>query len=353
MNVAAPLHAEAADGLALALIASSNAPLLLLDGELNVISASGSFCRTFEIAPASVPGARLAALGIGEWGVPQLGSLLKATAAGDAEIDEYEMDLKRAGRETRRLVLNAKKLIYHDKVNVRLLLAIADVTDARAAGKLKDDLLRDKAVLLQELQHRVANSLQIIASVLMMSARKVQSDESRAHLYDAHKRVMSVASVQQQLAVSQLGDVHLRAYFTKLCDSLGASMIRDHELIRLSVTADDSMSSPDVSVSLGLIVTELVINALKHAFPGQRKGTITVDYRAADGGWTLSIVDDGVGIPLGPTGPEVKAGLGTSIVAALADQLQATVRIVSAEPGTSVSIVHVKSEAASAGAASA
>ena len=99
-------------------------------------------------------------------------------------------------------MLNAQKLEYGSADNVRLLLSISDVTDARIAAKLKDDLLKEKAVLLQELQHRVANSLQIIASVLMQSARKVQSDETRTHLFDAHQRVMSVAAVQQQLATS-------------------------------------------------------------------------------------------------------------------------------------------------------
>ncbi|WP_281409849.1 histidine kinase dimerization/phosphoacceptor domain -containing protein [Methylobacterium sp. BTF04] len=88
------------------------------------------------------------------------------------------MDLDRPGRGVRRLVLKAQKLEYRDPENVRLLITVADVTDARAAEKLKDDLVREKAVLLQEVQHRVANSLQIIASVLMQSARTVNSDES-------------------------------------------------------------------------------------------------------------------------------------------------------------------------------
>ena len=82
------------------------------------------------------------------------------------------------------------------------MLSVTDITHARAAEKLKDNLLREKDVLLQELHHRVANSLQIIASVLMQSARKVQSEETRSHLYDAHQRVMSVAALQQQLASS-------------------------------------------------------------------------------------------------------------------------------------------------------
>ncbi|MEV5035102.1 sensor histidine kinase, partial [Sphingobium sp. LMC3-1-1.1] len=84
-----------------------------------------------------------------------------------------EMDLK-GGAAPRRLMLNAQKLDYGDTEQVRLLLTISDVTEARISEKLKDDLLREKAILLKELQHRVANSLQIIASVLMQSARRVQ-----------------------------------------------------------------------------------------------------------------------------------------------------------------------------------
>ena len=193
--------------------------------------------------------------------------------------------------------------------------------------------------MLQELHHRVANSLQIIASVLMQSARKVQSEETRSHLYDAHQRVMSVASLQQQLAASRVGDVQLRPYFTTLCESIGASMIRDHDQVSLEVRSDDGITTADTSVSLGLIVTELVINALKHAFPDDRKGKILVDYKTHTANWTLSVTDDGVGISTAPG--SAKAGLGTSIVQALTKQLGATISVAGANPGTNVSIVHM------------
>ena len=330
--------------LALAVVASSTAPLVLLDGDLTVIAASGSFCSAFGIAPGEAVGQSVFRLHAGEWDVPQLRALLKATAAGTAQVDAYEMDLKGDRTVPRRLVVNAQKLAYGDADHVRVLLSIADVTEARIAGRLKDDLLREKAILLQEIQHRVANSLQIIASVILQSARRVQSEETREYLKDAHNRVMSMASLQQHLAQTGLGDVALRAYFVQLCESIGASMIRDHSQLQLEVVADDSQVAADVSISLGLVVTELVINSLKHAFPGGRPGKIVVRYASQTPQWTLSVGDDGVGMP--KDAPSATPGLGTNIVAALANQLDARVAVTAAHPGTTVSLVHTMRAAA-------
>jgi two-component sensor histidine kinase len=339
-----PLQPKAALNLGLALIASSRAPILLLDGDLMVLAASASFCRSFNITPNSVGGRLISELGHGEWHVRQLESLLKSTAAGHADVEAYEMDLCRKGMENRSLVVNAQRLNYGQD-DIRLLLSISDVTDARAAERFKYDILRDKETLLrekallhQELQHRVANSLQIIASVLMQSARRVQSDETRTHLFDAHNRVMSIAAMQKQLSSSVAGSVHLQSYFADLCQSIGASMIRDPHQLSLKVTVDSSVVDAEDSMSLGLIVTELVINALKHAFPDHRKGTIAITYYSSGRNWTLSVGDDGVGIRR--DGKDSKAGLGTSIVEALARQLKATIVLTDAHPGTKISLVH-------------
>jgi two-component sensor histidine kinase len=325
-----------ADALALSLVATSDAPIILLGGDLAIIAASASFCRAFQIDPAAIEGAPLFSLGAGEWDTPQLRSLLSATLLG-AEIGAYEMDLTRSGRTARRLVINAHQLIYGDAANVRLMLAVSDVTDASLAERLKDDLLREKAMLYLELQHRIANSLQIIASVLMQSARRSTSAQTRSDLFDTHSRVMSVAALGRQLIASNLGEVQLRGYFTELCESIGASMIRDPKKLRLTVECDETIATADMSVSLGLIVTELVINALKHAFPEDRSGDIVVSYRSVAADWTLSVGDNGVGMPA-PT--DRKPGLGASIVEALAKQLGASVLIADASPGASVSIVH-------------
>jgi two-component sensor histidine kinase len=99
-----------------------------------------------------------------------------------------------------------------------------------------------------------------------------------------------------------------------------------------------------MSVSLGLIVTELVINALKHAFPDNRNGKIVVDYHTNGAAWTLSVVDNGIGMPKGAETP--KAGLGTSIVRALTQQLQAHIKVADSKPGTSVCVFNSQIAAA-------
>jgi PAS domain S-box-containing protein len=332
-----PTRFDLAPSLALAVIASSHSPLLLLDGALKVIAASTSFCHAFGLEPAKVVGSPVLDLGSGEWNLPQLKILLDSTAKGHIAPEAYEIELVRKGHDKRCLALHAQKLDYDGKENIRLLLAVSDITEARSAEKLHTALLQEKAVLLQEVQHRIANSLQIIASVLMQSARQVQAEDTRNHLYVAHGRVMSIAAVQRQLVDSGLGAVELRSYLTQLCKSLGASMIGDPDKLSIEVQADDSSVDADRSVSIGLIVTELVINALKHAFP-DHSGKITVEYRADGSGWLLSVRDDGVGMPTGPSA--AKPGLGTGIVEALARQLDAEVCIAASNPGTQVSIVH-------------
>ena len=321
----------------MAIVVSSHAPIIMLDGDLVVIAASASFYRQFDIPHPSTKPVKLTDLGNGEWNVPQLMVLLRQADAGRPEIEAYEMDLIRPDLPVCRLELSAHKVVYDaPHGESRIVLAVTDVTAVRLADKQKDELIQQKHVLMQELQHRVANSLQIIASVLMQSARKVNSEETRRHLNDAHHRVMSVATLQKQLATTQEGEVVLRDYISELCESISASMIAISSELQLTTDVDDSKVDGRVSVSLGLIVTELVINSLKHAFPDTKSpGKIVVHYRSSSAGWTLRVEDDGIGFPKDETS---KPGLGTGIVEALAGQLDAHVEIIDVDPGTCVTV---------------
>ena len=336
--------AESADtlGLARALIDASNLPLLLFDGDLNLITASRAFHAAFGWGEEA-HGRSLASLGDGDWDTPPMRSLLESALDSDEDAGPYETNLLKTGKEPRRLVLRVQ-LVDHDEAPDRwIVLSIEDVTEARLAEQKimtllleKDALLHERAMLLLEMQHRIANSLQIIASVLQLKARGAATPDGRRQLLDAHDRVMSVAAVQRHLELGA-GMVDVAPYLTKLCESLESAMAGEGRATMLAVRADAATVSSREVVNLGLITAELVINALKHAFPEGRDGEILVAYEVIEGGWTLSVTDNGVGRP--PIAPDQRVGLGTGVIKALARQMNAQIEHSDAKPGSRVAIV--------------
>ncbi len=337
-----PLAAVAhGHSLAEAIVDTVREPLVVLDRDLRVIAASRSFYGTFAAEPRNTQGRKLYELGDGQWNIPALRTVLEDVIPKHRTVEAYEVEHEFPTIGRRVMLLNARQVFDEDGAGSALLLAIEDVTQRRDTEREKDELLRQKEVLLQEMQHRVANSLQIIASILLLKARTVQSEEICLHLHDAHQRVMSVATVQQQLQASGLNEsIEIGPYLSKLCDSLAKSMVGDRRPVSIKVQATSGRATSSEAVSLGLIVTELVINALKHAFPSGETGEILVGYDARGPGWTLSVSDNGAGS--GDVSAErPHTGLGTSIVEALARQLDAIVQQPSGPKGTTVSIVAV------------
>ena len=210
-------------------------PLIVLDKDLRVVAASRSFYVKFTTNPDDSQGKHLYELGDGVWDIPRLRALLENIIPCRREMDDYEVehDFPHIGKRV--LLLNAWVVLY-EKAHKNILLSIEDVTVQRALEREKDELLRQKDVLLDEIQHRVANSLQIIASIILLKAKSVESEETRRHLHDAHTRVISVAAVQQHLhAAAGLGSMGMLPYLTKLCDALTHSMIGDGQSISLKV----------------------------------------------------------------------------------------------------------------------
>jgi two-component sensor histidine kinase len=335
-----------AQALANAIVDTIHEPFLVLDDKFRVLAASRSFYETFKVNPKQTQGRLLYDLGDGQWDIPALRVLLETIIPEKTAMDDFQVDHDFPGLGRRIMLLNARKVLYETSPVMTILLAFTDVTDRRAIEREKDqllarteDLLRQKQILLQEMEHRVANSLQIIASILLLKARAVSSEETRGHLRDAHQRVMSVAAVQSHLHVSDgIDQIEVGSYLFKLCDSLAASMIGEHQPIRLKVVADNGKLGSAQVVSIGLIVTELVINALKYAFPVDKpRSAVTVTYESDGQDWRLVVSDNGVGKTFDGV-PDTQEGLGTVIVAALVKQLEARMEIRSAKPGLSISI---------------
>ena len=327
--------------LANAIVDTVRDPILVLDENLRIVAASRAFYQTFHLVDQDVCGHLIYEIDDGQWNIPELRTLLETIAQDHATVEGYEVDrdFPQVGR--RIMLLNARKVFYEKGTHTTTLLAFEDITDRRAVERKVQELLGEKDMLLQEMQHRVANSLQIIASILLIKARTVQSEETRLQLEDAHQRVLSVAAVQQHLdAAGRGGLIEIGSYLSRLCETLAQSMIGDSRPISLKVDSDPGTVVSHQAVSIGLIVTELVMNALKHAFPNEKKdAAINVSYKVAETDWKLTVSDNGVGTPV-LSASEKKGGLGTSLVQSLAKQLDAKVDIVSDAHGTAVSITH-------------
>jgi chemotaxis protein methyltransferase CheR len=335
------------DSLARAIVNTIRIPLLVLSGRLLVIVASPSFCKTFGVSPEEIIGRHLSVLGNGQWDIPNLLDLLREVIPLHTTLEEFDVehDFPKIGPRVMRL--NAREIEHKDADNTELLLlAFEDITEGCGSQRVKDDLLLQSDARLAEMQHRINNSLQIIANILLIKAKTVGSEELRRHLHDAHERVISVVTVQNHLQAVDLGDrIEIGTYLTRLCASLGESMFREQHAFAIEVGANGQVVTSGEAVRLGLITTELVINAVKHAFLEREKGRILVRYAAAEGRWTLSVEDDGCGFPAQRN--ERAGGLGTSIVEVLARQMGGQVKVSSSSRGTSVIILgeHVRAGA--------
>jgi two-component sensor histidine kinase len=195
---------------------------------------------------------------------------------------------------------------------------------AAAAEQAKD-------LLLQELAHRTKNNLAIVLSVLSLQAQLKTNPETRQALEKAIARIRAIASAHEYFRpMEDKGRVEMRGYLEQLCRHLGDAL-RDVRPIVVKVEAEEIYLPAEQAVPVGLIVNELVTNALKHAFPDDRPGAIEVVLRH-ESDLTLLVRDDGIGCAL------KREGLGTRLIRLLARQLGANVAWEKPEVGCQVRI---------------
>ncbi|QGM93711.1 PAS domain-containing protein [Methylocystis rosea] len=344
-----PLDPQYSAVLAQAIVDTVRDPLLVLDCHFGVTAASRSFLHVFEERPEDVIGRSVYEILHGCFKIPRLVSLLNKVLPEHAAAEDFEIDavFPRVGR--RALIVSAREVFFVGNTHKAILLSFADETNRRKIEKEKESLhnetrrlLREKEVLLLEMQHRIFNSLQIIANILMMKTRITTSEEARRHLEDAYSRVMSVATLQRHIDTAGRSElVEVVPYLTTLCDGLAASVIGEEKKISLKYAFDSAMIPPTEAVSIGLIVTETVINAVKYAFPQNRPDAeILVRYETSGADWRLTVSDNGVGKQKENGVAPPSEGLGSTLVKALTQQIKAQIETTSGPKGLTVAISH-------------
>ena len=196
-------------------------------------------------------------------------------------------------------------------------------------------LAAQQALLLREVNHRVANSLQLISSLIALQGRRVADPDAREMLRRAAERVDAVALVHRRLYTSNdVEFVEMDQYLAGLIEEFRRALDHDGEENRIELQAEALSIETDKAVSIGLIVNELVTNALKYAYPRGAGGPVRIRFgRSREQRVTLVVEDDGVGYPAGAT-PAKGSGVGAMIVAAMAETLHATIALDRNWPGT-------------------
>ncbi|MDP2283901.1 MAG: PAS domain S-box protein [Pseudohongiella sp.] len=216
----------------------------------------------------------------------------------------------------------------HAATGVMILASVVDITERKQQEKSLKSALLAKETLLSEIHHRVKNNLQIIDSLIGMQMDQVVGEQARTALRDSQNRVKTISLIHQILYQSQdFAQIDATEFINSLTHNLAQSYGVDRSRINLQLDLDPLILSMNRSLPLGLIVNELVTNALKHAFPDNRCGTLTIALKLIENGHAiLSVTDNGIGLP---PKDETAGGetLGLLLMQSLASQIDAQLTV--------------------------
>jgi PAS domain S-box-containing protein len=251
-------------------------------------------------------------------------------------------------REEVRTTLNGQTFYYDLTVEplcdrhgtiLGITCAASDITERKRVEEEMAASLKDRDALLREVHHRVKNNLQVICSLLDLQCGYIKDSEDVQMFKDSQNRIRSIALVHEQLHRSKgLAQIdcseHMRTLATQLFRSYGVSS----EVVRLNMEMDKIGMPPDTAILCGLIVSELVSNTLRHAFPGGRKGEMFIGVRETDSHQiTVVVKDNGIGFPEDLDFRDAPS-LGLTLVNLLTDQLRGTIHL-TRQGGTTFEIV--------------
>ena len=268
-------------------------------------------------------------------------SVLGISTRGPREWASREVALVRSTAERAWLWVEKKRVEASLRASEADLLALNTELEARVLTRTiaLSASLKEREVLLQEVHHRVKNNLQVISSLINMQIRQLTDPAAEAALSECRARIETIALIHAKLYQTQ---DYARVPFSEYARSLAANILHATGLSRSSITLDLDIGAftlpVDRAIPCGLILNELMTNALKHAFPGERQGTLRVAMQRRFGQeMLLSVSDDGIGLPSNFSLDHLTS-LGMQLVSTLVDQLDGTLEVIRGN-GTSFVIV--------------
>ncbi|MEA5517052.1 PAS domain-containing protein [Nodularia sp. UHCC 0506] len=219
-------------------------------------------------------------------------------------------------------------IFSHSQYDQVFVAVHQDITEKKQADEKVKASLKEKEVLLKEIHHRVKNNLGIVSGLLQMQCRRTKDSQAIAILRDSHNRIASIALVHEKLYGSEeLGDIDFAQYIPDLTTHLFESYNVSSNRIQLHIQVDHASLDIETAIPCGLIINELVSNALKYAFPDDRIGEIQVEFYQESGQNLILILrDNGVGLPTDFYSKKSRT-LGITLVQGLVKQIGGTLDI--------------------------
>lgn len=233
---------------------------------------------------------------------------------------------------------NSTKVFYEARIarinNSEVILVVRNITDSKLASVRMEASLREKEVLLKEIHHRVKNNLQVISSILNLQSSYLKDQQIIQILKECQNRIKSMAFIHESLYQNKdFTNINFKDYLSHLISNLHNSFNINSSLVSMEMECEDILLNLDISIPCGLILNELISNALKYAFPNNRKGKIIVSVAKQTDHIFMSVEDNGVGLPSDLDIKQAES-LGLQLVDALIEQINGKIEIKSSPNGT-------------------
>ena len=260
------------------------------------------------------------------WKDDESRNLLYDTIRDHGRVDNMEMAFKLTTGELRPGLLSARVMTLAGEPH--MLVLVKDISQLKTAEEQLRNSLNEKEILLKEIHHRVKNNLQVISGLLNLQAHHITDPATQMIYKESQNRVITMALIHEDLYQStDLTSVDLGGYIENLAENLFSSYKVGHDRVKLELNVEHTDMVVDTAIPCGLIINELISNALKHGFPDDRAGTVTVRFHSmGDKEYYLEVSDDGVGLPPGLDITNTTS-LGMQLVKVIVEQLAGTLEV--------------------------
>jgi PAS domain S-box-containing protein len=263
-------------------------PLVVLENDMTIVTASKAFLTIFGITQAETYGRRISELGQHQWDVPALRHLMDKVLPENKPIENFEIEDIFPGLGRRVFNLNARKISQPGNHAHRMLLVFEDITDRKQRE-------RDTQMLTNEISHRIKNNLQIVVGLIGYEAHRTAAPCVQGYRA-MQTRIGAIAQLYDLISQSSRGrTIAVDAYLREIAKTMSASLLGDTSGIKIEVEAATLDMDPERAVPFGLLVNELATNAIKHAFPGGI-GRIVLGVERIDDKIELTVADNGIGM---------------------------------------------------------